>query len=517
MSIQTRMAALGSRYDRPRHDYSRDRRETRLLRGHRPPAGGCARRRRVSVSRDDGALLAAADAARAWLGGLPERPVRPEATAREMLAAFSEALPEHGMDPAEVIRDLAERAGPGLMATGSGRFHGWVIGGALPAAIGADWLVSAWDQNSAMAEPFPATTMIEQVVAGWVLELLDLPRDASVGFVTGGQMANTACLAAARNHVLAAHGWDVEAAGLQGAPLVNVVVGAERHDAIDASLRALGLGASTAVVVPADEAGRVRPDALAAVAAGLRGPTIVCLQVGNVNGGAVDSVGAIADAVRRDDLWLHVDGAFGLWARAAPAYRRLVAGVERADSWATDAHKWLNTPYDCGIAVCAHPLAHRRAMGVRAAYLPDGDAEGLREPIDYNPELSRRARSVPVWAALRHLGRRGVADLVERCCAMAELFAASLSEADGVEVLHQDLNQVVVRFLDRTGDGHDAHSRAVLAHAQAGGACYPSGTVWRGVAAVRVSVCSWRTGPEDVARSVAALLAAHRESPAPRR
>jgi glutamate/tyrosine decarboxylase-like PLP-dependent enzyme len=466
----------------------------------------------VSEPRDDDALLAAADAARAWLDGLPDRPVRPEATAREMLAAFAGPLPDDGMDPAAVVRDLAERAGPGLMATGSGRFHGWVIGGALPAAIAADWLVSAWDQNSAMAEPFPATTMIEQVAADWVLELLDLPREASVGFVTGGQMANTACLAAARNRVLAAHGWDVEEAGLQGAPRVEVLVGAQRHDSVDASLRALGLGASTARVVPADEAGRVRPEALVAAAAAARGPTIVCLQVGNVNGGAIDPVGEIVDAVRREDLWLHVDGAFGLWARAAPAYRHLVAGVERADSWATDAHKWLNTPYDCGIAVCADPVPHRRAMGVRAAYLPEGDTEGLREPIDYNPELSRRARSVPVWAALRHLGRRGVADLVERCCRMAELLAALLSDAEGVEVLHRNLNQVVVRFLDRSGRDHDAHSRAVVARAQAEGTCYPSGTVWRGVAALRLSVCSWRTGPEDVRRSVAALLAAHRGS-----
>jgi glutamate/tyrosine decarboxylase-like PLP-dependent enzyme len=458
----------------------------------------------------DAALLAAAEAARAWLDGLPDRPVRPEAPAREMLAAFSEPLPEEGMDPAAVVRDLAERAGPGLMASGSGRFFGWVIGGALPAAIGADWLVSAWDQNSAMTEPFPATTMIEQVVAGWVLDLLDLPRGASVGFVTGGQMANTACLAAARNHVLAAHGWDVEQDGLQGAPRVNVLVGEQRHDSIDAALRAIGLGASTAQVVAADEAGRMRPDALAATAARVSGPTIVCVQAGNVNGGGVDPVGEIAEAVRRGDLWVHVDGAFGLWARAAPAYRHLAAGVEQADSWATDAHKWLNTPYDCGMAICAHPTAHRRAMGVRGAYLPGGDDGGLREPIDYNPELSRRARSVPVWAALRQLGRGGVADLVERCCRMAERFAALLSEADGVEVLQQDLNQVVVRFLDPAGHDHDAHSRAVVARTQAEGTCYPSGTVWRGMGGMRLSVSSWRTGPEDVDRSVAALLAAHR-------
>ncbi len=307
--------------------------------------------------------------------------------------------------------------------------------------------MSAWDQNSAMAEPFPATTMIEQVVAGWVLELLDLPREASVGFVTGGQMANTACLAAARNRVLAAHGWDVEEDGLQGAPRVNVLVGAERHDSVDASLRALGLGTSSARIVPADEAGRVRPDALIAAAADARGPTIVCLQVGNVNGGAVDPVGEIAAAVRRRrPAGCTSTARSGSGPGPPPRTGTSSPGVEGADSWATDAHKWLNTPYDCGIAICAHPVAHRRAMGVRAAYLPEGDDAGLRDPIDYNPELSRRARSVPVWAALRQLGRRGVADLVERCCRMAELFADLLPEADGVEVLHQDLNQVVVRF-----------------------------------------------------------------------
>jgi glutamate/tyrosine decarboxylase-like PLP-dependent enzyme len=461
----------------------------------------------------DSALAAAAGAAREWLESLPDRPVRPEADARAMLAAFDEPLPEEGLDPAAVVRELAERAEPGLMASGSGRFHGWVIGGALPAAIAADWLVSAWDQNSAMSEPFPATTMIEQVVAAWVLDLLALPESASVGFVTGGQMANTSCLAAARNHVLAAHGWDVEEAGLQGAPRVEVLVGGQRHDSIDASLRLLGLGGSTARVVETDDAGRVVPRALAAAAAGAHGPTIVCLQVGNVNGGAVDPVAQIVTEVAREDLWVHVDGAFGLWARAAPAYRHIVTGVERAHSWATDAHKWLNTPYDCGIAICAHPDAHRRALGVRAAYLPAGADTDLRDPIDYNPELSRRARSVPVWAALRQLGRRGVAELIERCCRMAERFAAALSEADGVEVLHQDLNQVVVRFLDPGGRDHDAHSRAVLARTQAEGTCYPSGTVWRGLAAVRLSVTSWRTGPRDVERTVAALLAAHRRTP----
>jgi len=461
----------------------------------------------------DAALAAAAQAARAWLDGVDRRPVPPRQDARAMLAAFDGPLPEAGTDAADVVRDLAERAGPGLMATGSGRFHGWVIGGALPAPVAADWLVSAWDQNCAMAGPFPATTMIEQVAAGWVLDLLDLPRTASVGFVTGGQAANTVCLAAARGRVLERHGWDVERDGLQGAPRVHVVVGAERHDTIDVALRLLGLGGASAHVVAADAAGRMLPEALAATLAGLDGPVVVCAQAGNVNGGGVDPLDAIADAVDahgRDGAWLHVDGAFGLWARAAPARRAVVAGAERADSWATDAHKWLNTPYDCGMAICADAAAHVRAMGVRAAYLPDGDDGGLRDPIDVTPELSRRARGVPVWAAIRQLGREGVAELVERCCAMAERCAGRLGAAEGVEVLACALNQVVVRFRDPAGRDDDAHTRAVLAATQAGGTSFPSGTVWRGVAGIRISVSNWRTGPADADRTVAALLAAHR-------
>jgi glutamate/tyrosine decarboxylase-like PLP-dependent enzyme len=459
------------------------------------------------------ALAAAAEAATAWLESLERRSVAADRDPHALLASLAGPVPEVGADPAALVRELAERAEPGLTATGSGRFHGWVIGGAHPAAIAADWLVSAWDQNSAMTEPFPATTMIEQVAGGWVLELLDLPPAASVGFVTGGQVANTVCLAAARTRTLAAHGWDVEEAGLQGAPRLNVVVGEQRHDTIDASLRMLGLGGATAHVAAADGAGRMRPEALEAILAGLEGPVIVCAQAGNVNGGAVDplaEIADVADARGREDLWLHVDGAFGLWARAAPARRHLAAGAERADSWATDAHKWLNTPYDCGMAICADPVAHRRAMSVRAAYLPAGDDPALRDPVDVVPELSRRARGVPVWAVIRHLGRRGVAELVERCCALAEAYAERLSAAGGVELLGQELNQVVVRFLDPAGADHDGHTRRVLADVVAGGTCLPSATVWRGVAGIRISVSNWRTDEGDVDASVAALLAAHR-------
>jgi glutamate/tyrosine decarboxylase-like PLP-dependent enzyme len=457
-------------------------------------------------------LDAAVIEAKRWLASLDQRPVRPDADGKALLAAFDEELPFKGESPDAVVRMLAERAGPGLMATGSGRFHGWVVGGALPAAIAADWVVSAWDQNAGMAETAPAVCAIEQVTARWILELLGLPATCSVGFVTGGQMANTVCLAAARGYVLDAHGWDVEADGLVGAPPVIVVVGEERHSTIDRALRFLGLGSRAVRTVAVDAVGRMLPGALEAVLSTVSGPTIVCAQVGNVNGGAVDPIGYIRDVVDRrttDDIWLHLDGAFGLWARADPSRRHLLDDVERADSWATDAHKWLNTPYDCGIAICSRPDAQRRAMQVRAAYLPPGDDEDVRDPVDFNPEFSRRARAVPVWAALRQLGVDGLARVIDRCCAMAEKYAQSLGDAKGVEVMYQELNQVVVRFAGPAGEVDDDHTRDVVQKVQRHGTCYPTPTLWRGVAAMRISVCNWRTDEEDVDRSVNAILAAH--------
>ncbi len=459
----------------------------------------------------DRPLDAAVVEAKQWLASLGERMVRPDADGTAMLERFDDELPVKG-EPAEaVVRMLAERARPGLMATGSGRFYGWVMGGAVPAAIAADWLVSAWDQNAGMTEPCPAVCMVEQVAARWVLQLLGLPPTCSVGFVTGGQMANTVCLAAARTHVLGAHDWDVEADGLIGAPPISVVVGGERHSTIDRGLRFLGLGSRSVRAVEVDDAGRMVPAALKAALGNLSGPTIVCAQAGNVNGGAVDRLDEIADVVdrhRTGDIWLHVDGAFGLWARAEPSRRHLLNGVERADSWATDAHKWLNVPYDCGMAICARPEAHRRAMTVRASYLPAGDEENLRNPLDYNPEFSRRARAVPVWAALRQLGVDGLAEMVDRCCAMAERFANSLRGQDGVHVMFQELNQVVVRFTCAAGRDDD-HTREVIRSLQLEGTCFPSATVWRGFGAMRISVCNWRSDEADVDRSVRAILAAH--------
>ena len=456
-------------------------------------------------------LSAAVVEAKRWLASIDQRLVAPEADAVKMLTAFDEELPFKGESAEFVVETLAERAAPGLMAMSSGRFFGWVIGGVLPGALAADWLVSAWDQNAGLAGPAPAVCAIEQVTARWVLELLGLPPTCSVGFVTGGQMANTVCLAAARNHVLAAHGWDVEAEGLLGAPPVTVVVGEERHSTIDRGLRLLGLGSRAIRTVDVDEAGRILPGALEAALQAVSGPTIVCAQAGNVNGGAVDPFGSIRDVVDRraaDDIWLHVDGAFGLWARAVPSRRHLLEDVDRADSWATDAHKWLNTPYDCGMAICARPEAHRRSMTVRAAYLPNEDDAGLRSPMDFNPEFSRRARAVPVWAALRQLGVDGLARMIDRCCIMAERFARLFEVADGVEVMHQELNQVVVRFNAAGGDD-DGHTREVITKVQGQGTCHPSATVWRGRAAMRVSVSSWRTDEDDVDRSVGAILAAH--------
>ena len=450
--------------------------------------------------------------ARRWLASIDQRPVRPEADGMAMLRAFDEELPLKGERADFVVRTLAERAGPGLMAMSSGRFFGWVIGGVLPGALAADWLVSAWDQNAGIGEPAPAVCAIEQVTARWILEVLGLPATCSVGFVTGGQMANTVCLAAARNYVLAADGWDVESEGLVGAPPVTVVVGEERHSAIDRGLRFLGLGSRCIRTVDVDGAGRILPGALEAVLANVSGPTIVCAQAGNVNGGAVDPLGHVRDVGDRratGDIWLHVDGAFGLWCRADPSRRHLLQDVDRADSWATDAHKWLNTPYDCGMAICAHPEAHRRSMTTRAPYLPAADEAELRNPMDFNPEFSRRARAVPVWAALRQLGVDGLARMVDRCCLMAERFSDSLGSADGVEVMHQELNQVVVRFVAPAGKDDDAHTRGVISEVQRQGTCFPSPTVWKGRAAMRISVSSWRTDEDDVDRSVQAMLAAH--------
>ncbi len=391
------------------------------------------------------------------------------------------------------------------MGTPASRFFGFVIGGALPAAVAADWLTTVWDQNAGLYAAAPAAMVVEDVCAAWLADLLGLPAGVSAGFVTGGQMANTTGLAVARHAVLAAAGWDVEDRGLAGAPAVTVVAGQERHATIDRALRFLGLGRASVTPVPADGQGRMRIDALGEALARVDGPAVVCTQLGNVNTGALDPVGEIADLAHERGAWVHVDGAFGLWAAASPALRHLVAGAERADSWATDAHKWLNVPYDSGLVFTRHPEAHRRALGTSAEYLIAGE-RSQRDAMDFNPEFSRRARGFPIYAALRSLGRSGVADLVDRCCALARRFADGLAAADGVEVRNEVvLNQVLVRFSSTDGDG-DGHTRDVIRRVQQEGTCWLSGTTWHGEALMRVSVSNWSTTAGDVDRSVAAIL-----------
>jgi glutamate/tyrosine decarboxylase-like PLP-dependent enzyme len=440
-----------------------------------------------------------------YLEGLPARPVGSSASVEELRVALGGPLPEASSEPRELIAALAAAAEPGLVATPSGRFFGFVIGGAAPAALAADWLTAAWDQNAGLSVLGPAAAVTEQVAGGWLAELLGLPAEVSVGFVTGVQQANFTALAAARHETLRRVGWNVEADGLAGAPRVRVLAGQERHDTIDRALRFLGLGTAAVTPVAVDRQGRMR---LAALREGLRvgsGPAIVCAQLGNVNTGAVDPVGEICQVAHEAGAWVHVDGAFGLWAAASPRLRPLVVGVELADSWATDAHKWLNVPYDSGLVFCAHPDAHRAAMSVRASYLIHG-ADGERDALDYNPEFSRRARGFPVYAAVRALGRRGIAELVERCCALARRFADWLAAHDGVEVLNDVvLNQVLVRFQAADGD-HDGHTRSVVRRVQRDGTCWMSGTTWHGQAAMRISVTNWSTDEADVDRSVAAIL-----------
>jgi glutamate/tyrosine decarboxylase-like PLP-dependent enzyme len=424
---------------------------------------------------------------------LPERPVFPRVTADELREALGGPLPERATDPRRVVAELAARADPGVVAEPGGRYFGFVIGGAVPAALAADWLTSTWDQNAGLYVAGPSAAVAEDVAAGWLTELLGLPADASYAFVTGGQMANFTALAAARHRVLARAGWDVERDGLTGAPRIRVVVGAERHGTIDRALRMLGLGAPTDVV-EADEQGRMLAGRLELTAE----PTIVCAQAGEVNTGAFDPFGAIADACERaPNAWLHVDGAFGLWAAVSPPLRGLVSGVERADSWATDAHKWLNVPYDCGVVFTRDRDAHLGAFSARAAYLVFHPGE--RDQTDWTPELSRRARGVPVYAAIRSLGREGIAGVVERCCAHARRFAAGLREL-GAEVLNDvELNQVLFRFADDEATGE------ALARVQASGEAWMAGTTWDGRAAIRISVSNWQTTEEDVDRTLAAF------------
>ena len=428
-----------------------------------------------------------------YLETLDERSVAPSPPAVAALAELDGPLPERPSDPAAVLAVLDRLGSPASMAMAGRRFFGWVIGGSLPATVAANWLATAWDQNAAGSQSSPGVAALEQVALRWLLEALGLPRDCAAGFVTGATMANFTCLAAARQVVLKRTGWDVEADGLFGAPPITVVVGDEVHVSVLKALGLLGLGRNRILRVPVDGQGRMRADRFPA----LTGPAILCLQAGNVNSGAVDPLAELCALARRAGAWVHVDGAFGLWAAAAPRRAPLVAGIADADSWATDAHKWLNVPYDCGLAFVRDGRALQTAMAVTAAYLPTSSE---RKPGDFTPELSRRARGVEVWAALKSLGRSGLADMIERCCRHAERFAAGLRAA-GYEILNDVvLNQVLVSF------GDAATTRRVIEALQADGTCYCGGTEWQGRTAMRISVSSWATTEVDVEKSLAAML-----------
>jgi glutamate/tyrosine decarboxylase-like PLP-dependent enzyme len=402
-------------------------------------------------------------------------------------------LPEEPTDPEAVLAQLDEIGSPATVASAGGRYFGFVIGGSLPAALAANWLAGAWDQNAGLVAASPVGAVLEEIALRWLLEVLSLPPESGGAFVTGATMANFTALAAARHAVLAREGYDVEAHGLVGAPPVAVVVGEEVHVSVLRGLALLGLGRDRLVRVPTDDQGRMRADALPR----LTGPTIVCTQAGNVNTGAFDPIPEICTAAHAARAWVHVDGAFGLWAAAAPARAYLTRGVGEADSWATDAHKWLNVPYDSGLAFVRNPDDLRAALSLSAAYLPQG---AHREPSQYTPELSRRARGAEIWAALRALGRSGLSDLIERTCRHASRLAAGLSAA-GYEILNDVvLNQVLVSF------GDDDATRRIIAALQTDGTCWCGGTTWHGRTAMRISVSSWATSAEDIERSLSAMV-----------
>ncbi|MFW2340948.1 MAG: pyridoxal phosphate-dependent decarboxylase family protein [Acidimicrobiia bacterium] len=455
-------------------------------------------------------INAAMGPAATYLESLPDRAVYRPADPDEIRALLDRPLPDEGSDPAEVVAGLARDLEPYLTAHSSGRYFGFVVGGLHPAGYGADLLSTTWDQNAGLYAVAPGVAIAEEIAIRWILDALHLPETASVGLVTGGQSANTTCLAAARHHVLREAGWDVEANGLQGAPKINVVVKTERHSTIPRALRLLGLGDSTAVVVDCDTAARMDAVALDETLNQLSGPTIVCAEAGNINHGSFDDYRAIGDAAQRHRMrgnptWVHVDGAFGLWAAAAKSTQHLTSGLDGCDSWSTDAHKTLNVGYDSGVAITRHPAAHRAAMGVHAAYLIQTDG-AVRDPMDWNPEFSRRARGLAIYATLQALGRSGLDSMIDRMCRLARLFATKLANSDRVEILNDVVfNQVLVRWLAEDGD-HDAFNDLMLTRIQEDGTAFFSGTTWNGMRLMRISVSDWATDESDVDRSVEALL-----------
>jgi glutamate/tyrosine decarboxylase-like PLP-dependent enzyme len=445
-------------------------------------------------------LDAAHQIAARYLDAIGSRHVGGTASRDELLASLGGPLPINGTDPLAVLEDLARHADRGIVASAGPRYFGFVTGGAVPVTVAADWLTSAWDQNGALYAMSPALGVIEDIVAGWLLEALDLPRRSGVGYVTGAHMANFTCLAAARHEVLRQAGWNVETQGLQRAPRIRVIAGDEVHVSAVGALRYLGFGSEEIETVAVDEQGRMRAEALDAALATATGPAIVCAQAGNVSTGASDPLDAIIAIAHAQGAWVHVDGAFGLWAAAVPELRGQVHGIERADSWATDAHKWLNVPYDSGLAIVADPAPHRAAMSLRASYLQRGVDEE-RVGADWVPESSRRARAFPLYALFRSLGRDGIAAIVRRNCALARRIADRLADEPGVRILNEvALNQVLVQFKD------DATTNRVIAAVQADGTCWAGGTHWQRKQAMRISVSNWSTTEADIDQSADAIL-----------
>ena len=435
-----------------------------------------------------------------FLDDVATRHVGGRATRQSLIDALGGPLPQGPTDPLTVLEELVENADPGIVASTGPRYFGFVTGGAVPVTVAADWLGSAWDQNACLYVLSPAIAVMEDIVAGWILELLDFPRQSGVGFVTGCHLANFTCLAAARHEVLRREGWNVETQGLQRAPRVRVIVGDEAHITAIGALRYLGFGSEELEAIPVDGQGRMCADALASALARGGGPTIVCAQAGNVSTGASDPFDAIVDVAHQRGAWVHVDGAFGLWAAAVPELRDQVRGIEKADSWATDAHKWLNVPYDSGIAIVADAAPHRAAMGLKASYLQRG-ADEERVGMDWVPDSSRRSRILPLYALFRALGRDGVVDIVRRNCALARRMAHTLSQAPGVTILNDVvLNQVLVQFKD------DETTRRVIAAVQTEGTCWAGGALWQGKQAMRISVSNWSTSEDDIDQSAAAML-----------
>lgn len=437
-----------------------------------------------------------------------DRPVGTTVDLTQLRERFDRPLAHAGLDPVQVINELVRDTEGGIVGSTSGRFFGWVIGGTMPAALAADWLTSTWDQNAAIHACGPAVAVIEEIAGAWLKDLFGLPHTASFAFVTGTQMAHVTCLAAARHRLLRQVAWNVEEQGLAGAPAIRILTSSERHGSIERAVRILGIGKSALVALPCDESGRLKPETLTeALAANPRQPTIVLLQAGDLNIGAFDLFAELIPIARKYDAWVHVDGAFGLWAAASPKHRHLLRGVELADSWTNDGHKWLNTPFDCGYAFIADPEAHRAAFSHRTTYtMFVGDA---RDQIDWNPEWSRRGRGVPTYAALRQLGQSGIAELVERTCAHTRALVIRIGGLPGAEVVREPtINQGLVRFLDQgsgaTEQDHDRRTDETISRIVASGEAFFGGTTWRGKRCMRISVCNWVTDDDDVERAVRA-------------